>query len=274
MGSGLRKSKTNSHYSTSLANKSNNNLRRLATSASLSTKESLGAFMELNCKKIREPEQNLSIISKDLDLAGTKFFLHSTKYTSEYKFIQETQLEYFKLLEDFKSKVHEVCITGFQIHDGLFLLLVSLCANKSIKIKFLRSSPYFKTSPPSNPETKSLLQAWSSLFTFLDSISTNDYQKLKKSQSRLEDFQSLLHQYPSSSYSESISESIFLIQCSLLITSSLIKQFKKLNKKISRFFENFSQKEIEIRRFGLKANQLNCYSAERILHHVLNNKLN
>ena len=230
--------------------------------------------MELNCSKVRHHEKNLSIISKDLDLAGTKFFLHSTKYTSEYKFIQETQLNYFKLLEEFKTKVHEVCITGFQIHDGLFLLLVSLCANKSCKIKFLRSSPYFKSSLPTNTETRDLLKSWSSLSSFLESISLNDYKKLKKSQSRLEDFLSLLHQYPSSSHPESISESIFLIQCALLITSSLIKQFKKLNKQISRFFENFAEKESEVRRFGLKASQSNCYSAEQILHHILNNKLN
>ena len=274
MGSGLRKSRANNCASISPANKSKNIIMRLSTKGSLTINGIRVAFQELNCVKIRQPVSNISIISKELNLTGSKFFLHSMKYTSEYKFIQETQIKYLTLLEEFKTNSHEVCIPGFQIPDGLFLLMISLFAEKSIKIKFTRSAPFFKCNPPSSLSTQNFLNSWSSLHSFLESMSINSYQKLQKCQSRLEDFLYFLHLDPLSIYTDNLSESIFLVQCAILTASSLLKQIQKDNEKISLFFKTLSQKESQIRELGSKSREFNCNSAQHIFHHILNNKLN
>jgi hypothetical protein len=153
-------------------------------------------------------------------------------------------------------------------------MLVSVSANKSNNLKFLKSFPYFKCKKQLHEETSKILKSWTDFSTFLETLSKLDFATLRRAKSQLEDFLSLIHQKPCLLGKENISRSIFLCQCAILICANMIKKVGKLKKKIDRFFHDIKKKESEIKDCGQRAGMQNCYSASDILHQILRDTVN
>lgn len=222
------------------------------------------------CLKLKIFPYKTKFFKSSLVLSGTPYFFHSFSYTADYNFIKETYTVVISGLRHFLDLVHEVCVSEFNIHNGIFIMFISIFANKEVDVTFFKGFPYFTVKGILDFETLAMVEAWQGLINTMQSIDHKKIEKLTKAQMKLEEFSQYLKKNSDKELRKrEILKGISRAEHSINISKWLISECQKINLETQAFFISPKKKLSEISNYIEKAKISNTFAGERIVHTIL-----
>ena len=224
----------------------------------------------IKCLKIKIIPEDNSISCHKINLSSTQLYMASLEYTPDYNYIKKQFSAYVSALGYFSSLVHDICLSKFEMTEGIFILLVSITANKTASIKYTPNSPYIEVTGEINSESNILLQQWNNLCGIIAEVLVKDSHKIKKSMKRLEIFRKLMQEHlESSARPIKIEKNIELCNCAITTGDDLIGEATVRNESITKFFMNIQVQLKDIEKYGNLAQKAEIFTGERIVHVLL-----
>ena len=275
MGCGVSTNPQTKAYSTTLIQKLAQNFQRTASNLTLNGSLSrLNSTNKAPCLKLKILPNDLKLLKKSISLSGTEISMISFKYINQFKSIKQSLALYTSTSRYFYSQVHEVCFKDFNITDGIFIMLISILANKDLKISFSSNFPFISVEGMMEPETEEIFESWINFVQVLELISKDDCKELKVHLHKMEDFISVLHQNIENTVRiRKLNRAINTTELASKVCKALISNSQTQRTQILLFFARIKQRLPDVQYFSSKAEKFSIFSGQKIVHRLFENNL-
>lgn len=275
MGCGVSTIPQRKTYSTTLILKLAPSLQR--TTSNITINGSLSRLNSTNkapCLKLKILPNDLKFLKKSINLSGTEISMTSFKYSKQYKQIKQNYIQYISTSRYFYTQVHEVCFNHFNITDGIFIMLISIFANKDLKISFSPNFPFISFQGMMEVETDEIFEAWTSYLQVLELLSKNNCEQIKVHLHKMQELLTLLHQSIENTLRiRKLNRAIKATESAMEACRALIFYSESQKAQILDFFAKIKQKLPDIQYFSSKAEKFSLFSGQKIVHRLFENNI-
>lgn len=271
MGCGVSANVRTKSYSSSLIRKLTPNYQRsFSNSGTNTTLSRLNSANPAPCLSLKILPNDLKILKLSINLTGTEISTTSFKYLKSFNIIKQTFVRYTSNKRYFNAKVHEACFKHFEVPDGIFIMLVSLYANKDLSVKLSSSYPFISIKGMLESETDEIFKSWTEFIEDLESLSKTNCELIRTCLQKMENFLSILHKNLESTLRiRKINRVITATEAAIEACKTLITESQLYKTQISQFFMKINQKLPDIQYYSAKAEKFQFFNGEKIVHRLL-----